>query len=103
MNIKGSLRTLVLYTLSLGDKHGYEIGKTIRTKSDGVLDFKEGTLYPTLHNLEEDGLILGYDNPVGGRQRRYYQITDAGRDQLKANLHEWGTFVQAINAVLDSS
>ncbi|HVU10832.1 MAG TPA: helix-turn-helix transcriptional regulator, partial [Phototrophicaceae bacterium] len=57
MNLKGSLPLLILHVLTQGSNHGYGIAKLIRDQSGGVLDFKEGTLYPTLHTLEQQGLI----------------------------------------------
>ena len=57
VNLKGTLPALVLEVLRRGPSHGYEIAQTIKRSSAGVLDFKEGTLYPALHTLENDGLI----------------------------------------------
>lgn len=101
MNLKGSLPLLILHILSAGPSHGYHISKQIREKSDGVLDFKEGTLYPTLHNLEDRGLIAGFDDVIDGRRRRYYQLTDVGTAGLSSERAEWDNFVCYVNKILN--
>ncbi len=100
MNLKGSLPLLVLHTLAQGSNHGYQIAKHIREHSAGVLDFKEGTLYPTLHGMEQQGLIEAYDAELDGRKRRFYRLTDSGRSALRAELDEWTRYSAAVNQVL---
>src|SRR4029079_96329 len=70
MNLKGSLPLLVLHALAQGLNYGYGIAKQIKAQSQGVLDFKEGTLYPTLHGMEKQGLIAAYEQEESGRMRR---------------------------------
>jgi PadR family transcriptional regulator len=65
-----------------------------------VLDFKEGTLYPTLHGLEKQGLIDTYQQEEGGRMRRYYRLTKGGQAMLDAQRAEWSRFAGAVNLVL---
>lgn len=101
MNMKGSLPMLVLRVLNTGDHHGYRIAKQIKEQSDGVLDFKEGTLYPTLHGLENQGLIESYEQDKNGRTRRYYRITDTGRGELVNQQAEWEQFSRAVNQILN--
>ncbi len=100
MNIKGSLPLLILHALLQGPSHGYRIAKDIRIKSAGVLDFKEGTLYPTLHGLEKQGLIESYEEIEKGRTRRYYRLTPDGKQALEQELAEWEQFAHAVNMVL---
>lgn len=102
MNLKGSLPLLILHLLSEGPYHGYHIARRIRDESAGVLDFKEGTLYPTLHGLEKQGLIEAYRAVENGRKRRYYRLTDMGRAALDDQREEWQQFTRAVNAVLGS-
>lgn len=83
-----------------GKNHGYRIAKRIKEESEGVLDFKEGTLYPTLHTLEAQGLISASDHIENGRTRRYYHLTDAGKNALTTQLAEWGRFSSAVNRIL---
>lgn len=101
MNMKGSLPLLILHNLSLEPSHGYRIAKQIRVQSDGVLDFKEGTLYPTLHNLEKQGLISSYKGKENGRSRRYYQLTDNGNAALAQQREEWALYAWAVNLILE--
>lgn len=100
MNLKGSLPLLILHTLSEGPKHGYWIAKEIKTQSQGVLDFKEGTLYPTLHGLEKQELIEAYTEIENGRERRYYRLTEGGRDALNHELEAWQRYANAVSMVL---
>ncbi len=100
MNMKGSLPLLVLQVLSGGPKHGYRIAKDIREGSEGVLDFAEGTLYPTLHDLEERGLIVAFEQEVNGRTRRCYRLTEAGHAALVAERGEWDRYQRAVALVL---
>ncbi len=100
MNMKGSLPLLVLQVLSGGSKHGYRIARDIREGSEGVLDFAEGTLYPTLHDLEERGLIVASEQEVNGRTRRCYRLTEAGHGALAAERGEWDRYQRAVALVL---
>lgn len=100
MNIKGSLSLLILQVLSGGASHGYQITQQIKARSKGVLDFKEGTLYPALHTLEQQGLLEAYNAEENGRLRRYYQLTTRGRAELEKARKEWEQFVQAVNLAL---
>jgi transcriptional regulator len=100
MNLKGSLPLLILQALSTGARHGYSIAQQIKSRSKGELDFKEGTLYPALHQLEQQGWLEAYNEEENGRTRRYYQLTGDGRKELEKELKEWKQFVQAVNLAL---
>jgi PadR family transcriptional regulator, regulatory protein PadR len=100
MNLKGSLPLLILHVLTGSATHGYQIAKQIKLLSNEVLDFKEGTLYPTLHNLEAQGLIESFEQEENGRVRRYYRLTDAGRAALDAQRDAWNRYATAVNHVL---
>ena len=100
MNLKGSLPLLVLHVLAQGENHGYGIAKLIKDQSEGVLDFKEGTLYPTLHGMEKQGLIEAYQQEESGRLRRYYRLTKSGQAMLDAQLEQWSRYTDAVNMVL---
>ena len=100
MNLKGSLPALILQTLSFGSSHGYEIASRIKRQSEGVLDFKEGTLYPALHTLERDGLVSSHEELENGRTRRYYKLTDKGAKMLEKECAEWVRFSGAIGGIL---
>jgi PadR family transcriptional regulator, regulatory protein PadR len=103
MNFKGSLPTLILHNLRQGPNHGYQIAQQIKQKSKGVLDFKEGTLYPALHGLEAKGLIASYTRTENGRLRCYYRLTDKGKKALAKQMEEWNQFADAINLIFQEA
>jgi PadR family transcriptional regulator, regulatory protein PadR len=100
MNFKGALPTLILEALESEPSHGYRIAQSIKERSRGVLDFKEGTLYPALHRLENDGVVVSYNTVENGRTRRYYQITASGRTLLAKDRAEWRELSQAVTLIL---
>lgn len=100
MNLKGSLPLLVLHLLARRASHGYQIAKDIKAASEGVLDFREGTLYPTLHSMEQRGWIEAFEEEAGGRTRRYYRLTEAGWGALAQEREEWHRYSAAVNLVL---
>lgn len=100
MNFKGTLPTLILEALIHEASHGYRIAQQIKERSEGVLDFKEGTLYPALHKLENEGKVEAYDTTEKGRPRRYYRITKSGRAMLAKDRAEWRTLSRAVTTIL---
>ncbi len=100
MNLKGTLPTLILEALKHEPSHGYRIAQRIKERSEGVLDFKEGTLYPALHKLENDGMVESYDSLEKGRLRRYYRITEAGHGTLSEDRAQWQAVSRAVTMIL---
>jgi transcriptional regulator len=100
MNFKGTLPTLILEAVAHEPSHGYRIAQSIKERSSGVLDFKEGTLYPALHKLENDGMVESYEELEKGRPRRYYRITKSGRKMLAADRAEWRELSRAVSMLL---
>ena len=100
MNFKGTLPTLILEALAHGPSHGYLIAQKIKERSAGVLDFKEGTLYPALHKLESEGTVESYEGVERGRARRYYRITEAGLATLSKDRAEWRELSKAVTMIL---
>ena len=100
MNLRGTLPTLILEALESEPDHGYSIAQRIKQRSRGVLDFKEGTLYPALHKLEADGLVESYEEVEKGRTRRYYRITRNGRGTLATDREEWRRLSRAVSMIL---
>lgn len=99
--LRGSTVMLVLSLLEEKTMYGYEIIKKIDEKSNGIFEFKEGTLYPLLHGLESDGYLESYwDKGDGNRKRKYYFITPKGRKHTKAKKEEWIVFSQAMGKVI---
>lgn len=103
MNFRGGLATLILQNLSGGPNHGYRIAQDIKQKSKGVLDFKEGTLYPALHGLENKGLISSRMEEENGRTRCYYKLTEKGKKALGRDKEEWLRFSGAVSMMLEEA
>jgi PadR family transcriptional regulator len=100
MNLKGTLPTLILEALEQEPNHGYRIAQSIKERSQGVLDFKEGTLYPALHKLERETKVESYEGSENGRPRRYYRITKSGRAMLTKDRAEWRELSRAVGTIL---
>ena len=97
---KGSAEMLILSLLKHRPRHGYEIGKLIEERSDGVLKFNIASFYPLLYRLEKRGFIEGrWVEKSGQRRRRYYKLTAQGRAVLKEQRSVWIDFVGAINRI----
>lgn len=100
MNLRGTLPTLILEALEDRPDHGYSIAQRIKERSRGVLDFKEGTLYPALHKLEKEGSVESYEEVENGRTRRYYRLTRPGRVALAKDRAEWRKLSRAVSLIL---
>jgi DNA-binding PadR family transcriptional regulator len=98
--LKGHLDGLLLATLEPGPLHGYAVIEAIRAGSGGAFDLPTGTVYPALHRLERAGLVRATWSVVGGRRRRTYTLTSAGRHALAAERATWQTFATAVSALL---
>lgn len=102
--IKGLFDALVLRLLAQRDSYGFEIYHSITEQigEDGAL-FRESTLYPLLHRLEEKGFIEPYWKPgERGTDRKYYRITKAGRQQLAARVEDWTTVARVLERTIFS-
>jgi transcriptional regulator len=100
MNFRGTLPTLILEALEHEPSHGYLIAQRIKKRSQGVLDFKEGTLYPALHKLESEGQVESFEGVEKGRPRRYYRITASGHGALTKDRAEWRALSRAVTLIL---
>ena len=102
--LRGSLDLLVLKTLSLQSMHGWGISQRVQQISDGVLEVNQGSLYPALQRLEQQGLIVSdWGTTENNRRARYYEITAAGRAALGDETESWRRFSAAMDVVLRSS
>lgn len=100
--IKGNTSTLILSLLDEKTMYGYELIKVLEQKSNGLFSFKEGAIYPILHNLEKKGLIVSYwGEGNGNRKRKYYDINDKGRKFVKEKKEEWTVFKTTVDQVLN--
>ena len=95
--IKGYIESILLSLLQNEDLYGYEISKRIKAISENTFELKEGTLYVVLKRLENKQFVTPYwnDGESGGGRRRYYKITDEGKEYLDKKKVEW-TFFKTI-------
>ncbi|MCP8968623.1 PadR family transcriptional regulator [Ectobacillus ponti] len=99
--VKGSTSLVVLQLLQERDMYGYELVKELERRSDQHLQLKEGTLYPALHKLEKQTYIECYwQEQEKGPARKYYRMTEAGREMLREKTQEWDQFVRVMNQVM---
>ncbi|MDI3253614.1 MAG: PadR family transcriptional regulator [Bacillota bacterium] len=101
-DLQGSLDLLVLKTLSqAGPLHGYGIVLHIERASDALLNVEEGSLYPALHRMEQNGWLRSeWAITETGRKAKYYRLTPAGRKQLDASEKSFEQLVKGVRAVL---
>ena len=97
--LKGHLDFLLLSALVEQPRHGYAVVERLRDRSRGAFDLSEGTVYPALYRLEGAKLLSSRWSVVGGRRRRVYSVTRAGRRALAQQRREWTSFVGAVKAV----
>ena len=99
--MKGSTSILILTLLEKEDMYGYQITQELKKRSGNAFEMKEGTLYPTLHALEKDSAVESYwYDTEEGRRRKYYKITDTGREMLTHKQKEWSRFMEAMNSII---
>jgi len=98
--LKGHLDLLLLSILANGPAHGYAIIESLRARSEGTFDLPEGTVYPALHRLENQGLLKSTWSEDSGRRKRTYQLTPKGQQALNARQEEWLKFSRAVNATV---
>lgn len=103
MQLKGTLPVLVLQILAAGPRHGYQIAQQIKLQSQGLLDFKEGSLYPALHTHENQGNVASYERTLNGRIRRYYKLTPKGAKLLEEGKKSWRELAAAVNGILEGA
>ncbi len=99
--LQGTLALLVLKTLARSPMHGYGITLRIQQVSEDTLRVEEGSLYPALHRMEQDGWVSAeWGMSENNRRARYYRLTAAGRKQLAAEEKNWERLTQAVSHVL---
>jgi PadR family transcriptional regulator, regulatory protein PadR len=101
-NLQGTLALIVLKSLELGSMHGWGITLHIQRISNEVLCVEEGSLYPALHRMEQEGWIASeWGLSENNRRARFYRLTSQGRRQLRAERENWEKVTQAVALVLD--
>lgn len=102
--VQGTLDLLILKTISLEPKHGWAIAKRIQQISNEVLQVQQGSLYPALHRLEQQGWIRGeWRETETGRVAKFYALTVAGETQLEREMESWTRLSSAINLVVEGA
>ena len=97
---KGSAEFLLLSLIEHEPRHGYELSKLIESRSKGAITFHVASLYPLLYRMEDRGWIVGrWVERAGERRRRFYSITDEGREVLVAQRESWREFARAISLI----
>jgi transcriptional regulator len=102
--VLGTLDLLLLKILALEPLHGWAIGLRLRAISDGVLQVSEGSLYPALHKLEQEGWVTAeWKRTENNRRAKFYSLTRLGRKQLDAEAESWQRLSSAISHVVQLS
>lgn len=100
--IKGTLKTIVLKLLSDNKKmYGYEITQRVKELTKEKIQLTEGALYPTLHALEQEGLLQTEVEYLGKRMRKYYSLNQAGTARTQERLSELTDFIDTLSFLLD--
>ena len=100
---RGALELIVLHLLEPGEAYGYEIVAKLTAETNGTLAITDGTLYPVLYRLERAGFVsVRWETPQRGVPRKYYQLTDTGRDELVRLKREWTSFAGSMSKLLST-
>ena len=98
--LRGHLDAMILAVLERQPLHGYAIIEALAARSGGALDLPTGTVYPALRRLEAAGYVSSDWSTVGGRRRRTYTLSRAGRRVLTTERAEWTAFRAVVDGVL---
>lgn len=93
------LDLLILSIIKKEDSYGYQISQQLKN----VASMKDSTLYPILKRLSDNGYVNTYDQPYQGRNRKYYQITDVGKEQKKFLTNKWKEYADAIEKIINDT
>ena len=96
--IAASTKPMILSILLNGENYGYQIIQSVKRISGGQLEWSDGMLYPVLHRLEKDGFIRSkWRISEEGRRRKYYSITEIGREELETDMAQWNSVHEALS------
>ena len=102
--LQGTLDMLILKAVSLGPLHGYGVLLRIQQISAEQLEIQQGSLYPALYRLEHQGLIVSeWGESDNNRKAKFYQLTAAGRHQLRAEADKWNRMAALIAGILSTT
>jgi PadR family transcriptional regulator PadR len=101
--LRGTLSMLILKTVTLDPMHGFGIMQRIEQITGGTFQVRAGSLFPTLHRLEQEGWLEGrWGESENKRRAKYYRITPEGRRQLAVEKQNWARAVRAVTQVLEA-
>ena len=99
--LKGTLGTIILRLLAKRERmYGYEITQMVKEMTDGKILVKEGSLYPALHKLEADGMVVAEEVFIGKRVRKYYSLTQPGKSNAQSSVDELLAFLNTIHNLI---
>jgi len=99
--LQGTLDVLVLKSLSWGPRHGHEVAHLIRASTEGTFQVLDGSLYTSLHRLEERGWAESeWGHSDKGKRAKFYRLTAAGRQQLRSESATWQRYAAAVSRLL---
>jgi len=99
--LNGVPELLLLRLLKEKPQYGYELVQAIRDRTTGILDFGEGSVYPILHRLEQQGFLRSRGEAVQGRKRVVYRLTRAGAERLQGAVSRWEEVVRSVTLLLE--
>ncbi|HSJ65858.1 MAG TPA: PadR family transcriptional regulator [Gemmatimonadaceae bacterium] len=99
--LRGTLDLLILRTLAPGPMHGWGLSQRIQQQSENLLTVGQGSLYPALQRLEQQGWVASEWRPTDqNRPAKYYTLTTSGRRALAAETRSWRAYVRAVDLIL---
>lgn len=102
--VQGTLDVLVLKALAWGPRHGYAVARWIAQTTDGELAVEDRALYVSLHRMEQRGWVEAeWGVSENNRRAKYYQLTEAGREQLRVQAQRWSRYAHAVSRVLQAA
>ena len=100
--VRGMLKTIILQLLGEKDKmYGYELSKLVKDRTKEKIVLTEGALYPLLHKLEKDNLVITSMETVGNRKRKYYALTPSGKTSANEKRHELLDFMKTLKGLIE--
>lgn len=100
--LRGNTETIILAILIKHDSYGYEILKTINDNGGGIVDIKDATIYTSFRRMEKEELITTYwGDETGVARRRYYSITEKGRQYYKDRLQDWKGTIEILSNLIE--
>lgn len=102
--IKGFLEDIVIHLIGeLGESYGYELTRLVEERTKGIITINEGALYPVLHKLESNGVLISEMKTNGNRSRKYYRLSQASKERGDTQADSVKDYLNALNAIFSPS